>query len=68
MVLPDGPPALSHPTNEDLFAGAPVQRPLRGLYTLFWRTGMLSPFVGRDRNHPYADLATDLCGGVRLFH
>jgi hypothetical protein len=21
MVLPDGPPALSHPANEDLFAG-----------------------------------------------
>jgi hypothetical protein len=35
MVLPDGPPALSHPTNEDLFAGTPVQRPLGGVCTLF---------------------------------
>jgi hypothetical protein len=24
-VLPDGPAALCHPTNEDLFVGAPVQ-------------------------------------------
>jgi hypothetical protein len=24
-VLPDGPTALGHPTNEDLFAGTPVR-------------------------------------------
>ncbi|MBB5345929.1 hypothetical protein [Tunturibacter empetritectus] len=24
-VLPDGPPALGHPTNEDLFVGTPVR-------------------------------------------
>ncbi|MBB5318533.1 hypothetical protein HDF09_003232 [Edaphobacter lichenicola] len=24
-VLPDGPPALGHPTNEDLFAGTLVR-------------------------------------------
>jgi hypothetical protein len=25
MILPDGPAALGHPANEDLFAGTPVR-------------------------------------------
>lgn len=34
-VLPDGPTALCHPTNEGLFVGTPIRRPLRGVSTLF---------------------------------
>lgn len=33
FVLPDGPPALSHRADQDLLAGTPIRRPLRGAYT-----------------------------------
>ena len=47
-VLPDGPPALSHPANEDLFAGTPIWRPLRGAYTGLGGTICVGPPVGRN--------------------
>jgi hypothetical protein len=48
-VLPDRPTTLCHPTNEDLFAGTPVQRPLRGVYTLFQRQSiMVLPLIGDE--------------------
>jgi hypothetical protein len=47
-VLLDGPPALSHPTNEDLFVGTPIRRSLRDLCALSScvRTVLVLPLVG----------------------
>jgi hypothetical protein len=42
-VLPDGPTALGHPANEDLFAGTPVRRPLRGVYTFLATAVCIGP-------------------------
>jgi hypothetical protein len=49
-VLPDGPPALSHPTNEDLFVGTPIRRSLRDVYTFSGRGEFGCPPVGRRQN------------------
>jgi hypothetical protein len=45
FVLPDGPPALSHPTNEDLFAGTPVRRSFRDGCTLSCCGGLARLFA-----------------------
>jgi hypothetical protein len=47
MILPDGPAALGHPANEDLFGGTPVRRPFRGERTGLGGLGSLAlPLVG----------------------
>jgi hypothetical protein len=47
-VLPDGPPALSHPTNEDLFVGTPIRRSFHDLYTGLGGMSCLGrPLAGR---------------------
>ena len=46
-VLPDGPTALSHPTNEDLFVGAPIRRSLRDACTFSRLVIGFGPPVGR---------------------
>jgi hypothetical protein len=51
-VLPDGPTALGHPTNEDLFVGTPVARRLRGVYTGLARATFHGPPVGRQMMIP----------------
>src|ERR1700721_2309541 len=47
MVLPNGPAALSHPTNEDLFAGPRFGDPLGGGGTGRGRVIFCGPSVGR---------------------
>jgi hypothetical protein len=42
-VLPDGPAALGHPTNEDLFVGTPVRAAFARLFKLSGREGIRRP-------------------------
>src|ERR1700677_1774683 len=47
-VLPDGPTALGHPTNEDLFGGTPVRAGRsHGFLTCLVETTSFGPRVGR---------------------
>jgi FeS assembly protein IscX len=50
-VLPDGPTALGHPANEDLFAGTPVRAATSWRVYLFFqlRSSVVLPLVGTVR-------------------
>jgi hypothetical protein len=39
LVLPDGPAALGHPTNEDLFVGTPVLSDVRTPFIFVFSAG-----------------------------
>jgi hypothetical protein len=50
MILPDGPAALGHPANEDLFGGTPVRAATSWrVYRSGW-IRFVGPPVGRDRS------------------
>jgi hypothetical protein len=49
-VLPDGPTALGHPANEDLFTGTPVRAATSWRVYLFWvkSSGMGLALLGSE--------------------
>jgi len=51
LVLPDGPTALGHPANEDLFAGTPVRATTSWwVCRSGWGNGMGPSVARRERN------------------